>query len=101
MMAAFKAVFLAVVMLLGGDHCEASWYARGLPSPDAMTAASRKYPRGSWLLVIHGARFVVVKVNDYGPEAWTGRGLDLSRGAARQLGLLSKGFGTVIIIKIL
>lgn len=101
MIAALKALALALVMLLGGDVVEASWYARGLPSPDALTAASRRYPRGSKLLVIHGNRAVVLKVNDYGPEAWTGRGLDLSRGAARKLGLLSKGFGTVIIIKIL
>jgi rare lipoprotein A len=37
---------------------------------------------------------VVVRVNDRGPFV-KGRELDLSRGAARQLGMLKKGVGDV------
>ena len=94
------ALLLVLALLLGGERGEASWYARGLKRPDALTAASRTWPRGKRLLVIHpgNRRAVVVRVNDYGPEAWTGRVLDLSRGAAQLLGIVKKGYGEVIIL---
>jgi rare lipoprotein A len=38
---------------------------------------------------------VVVRVNDRGPAAWTGRSLDVSRGAATALGLIQSGAGKV------
>ena len=69
----------------------ATWYARGLKQPDAHTAASRTYPRGTWLHVQHGACWVNVRVNDYGPELGTGADIDLSRGAFRKLAPLSVG----------
>jgi hypothetical protein len=70
-----------------------SWYALGLPEPDALTCASRVYPRGSYLQVTnkYNGRVVVCRVNDYGPEAWTGRILDLSRGSFRQVDDLGRG----------
>lgn len=79
---------------------EASWYAEGLPNPDALTCASRTYERKSRLLVVHNWKFVVVRVNDYGPKEGIGRIVDLSRGAARKLNLLKKGVGQVFIVKI-
>lgn len=70
-----------------------SWYALGLPQPDAFTCASRTFPRGTYLHVTNtrNGRTVVCRVNDYGPEAWTGRIIDLSRGSFRQVEDLSRG----------
>lgn len=66
----------------------ATWYANPRPSG----AASRDYPRGTKLRIhlIHPTKraSVDVKINDYGPELWTGRHLDLSRESfARLMGL--------------
>lgn len=56
-----------------------------------LTAAHRTLPFGTRLLVSHGGRSVVVRINDRGPATWTGRSLDLSRGAATQLGMIGAG----------
>jgi len=71
----------------------ASWYALGLPEPDAITCASRTFPRGSYLNVkdLYNGRVVTCRVNDYGPEAWTGRIIDLSRGSFRAVDDLGRG----------
>jgi hypothetical protein len=70
-----------------------SWYALGLPQPDSLTCASRTYPRGSYLHVtnLYNGRTVICRVNDYGPEAWTGRIIDLSRGSFSQVDSLDRG----------
>jgi hypothetical protein len=70
-----------------------SWYALGLPQPDAFTCASRTFPRGTYLLVknLRNSRTVVCRVNDYGPAAWTGRVVDLSRGSFNQVDSLGTG----------
>lgn len=70
-----------------------SWYALGLPQPDALTCASRTYPRGTYLLVknLYNNKTVICRVNDYGPEAWTGRIIDLSRGSFSQVENLGRG----------
>jgi hypothetical protein len=70
-----------------------SWYALGLPAPDSLTCASRTFPRGTYLLVknLYNSRTVVCRVNDYGPEAWTNRIIDLSRGSFRELDNLGRG----------
>jgi len=60
-----------------------------------LTAAHRTLPLGTRLLLSHGGRSVVVRVNDRGPAAWTGRSLDVSRGAATALGLIQTGTGKV------
>lgn len=60
-----------------------------------LTAAHRTLPLGTRLLVTHHGRSVVVRVNDRGPAVWTGRSLDLSRGAATAIGLISSGTGPV------
>ncbi len=61
---------------------------------NAMTAAHRSLPFGTKLKVTHGGRSVVVTVNDRGPFI-RGRVLDLSTGAARAVGLTSRGVGKV------
>ena len=60
-----------------------------------LTAAHRTLPLGTRLLLSHGGRSVVVRINDRGPAAWTGRSLDVSRGAATALGLIQSGTGKV------
>ncbi len=59
--------------------------------PNGLTAAHRNLPLGTKLLVHCGKKSVVVRVNDRGPAAWTGRQLDLSRGAAQRLGFIRRG----------
>lgn len=73
----------------------ASWYAFGLPAPDAQTCASRTFPRGTYLQVTsaRNGKQVICLVNDYGPEAYTNRIIDLSRGSFRVIEDL--GAGTV------
>jgi rare lipoprotein A len=62
---------------------------------NAMTAAHRSLPFGTKLKVSHGSRSVVVTVNDRGPFI-RGRVLDLSKGAARAIGLTGRGVGRVV-----
>lgn len=71
----------------------ASWYALGLPAPDALTCASTKFARGTYLQVKNLLNNLTVTclVNDYGPEAWTHRAIDLSRGSFRVIENLGAG----------
>lgn len=62
---------------------------------NAMTAAHRSLPFGTRLRVTHGSRSVVVTINDRGPFI-RGRVLDLSKGAARAIGLTGRGVGRVV-----
>jgi rare lipoprotein A len=69
--------------------------------PDQLTAASKKLPIGSLVHVTNpdNGRSVVVRINDHGPYV-RGRSLDLSKAAARRLGLTHKGVGRVKIVRI-
>ena len=62
---------------------------------NAMTAAHRTLPFGTKLRVTHAGRSVVVTINDRGPFI-RGRVLDLSKGAARAIGLTGRGVGQVV-----
>ncbi len=88
-------------------HTEvASWYGPGFAgrrtsngeiyNPEGLTAASKTLPLGSHVRVTNPdtGRSVVVRINDRGPFVH-GRSLDLSHGAARQIGLTSAGVGRV------
>ncbi len=61
---------------------------------EAMTAAHRSLPFGTKLRVTHRGQSVVVTINDRGPFI-KGRVLDLSKGAARAIGLTARGVGHV------
>ena len=83
----------------------ASWYQHGSKTangesfkPDGMTAAHRTLPFGTKLKVtnLRNGKIVHVRVNDRGPFTG-GRILDVSRGAARQLGMISSGTAKVKI----
>ena len=88
------------IFINNGNVGKASWYALGLPAPDTLTCASRIYPRGSYLHVrnLRNQKTVICRVNDYGPEAWTGRIIDLSRGSFRQIDNLGAGV-TMVEVK--
>jgi rare lipoprotein A len=86
-----------------GQHVRSAFYwqgrrtASGQPfDPEGLTAAHRTLPFGTKLTVTNPrtGRSVVVVVNDRGPFTH-GLSLDLSRGAARAIGL--KGTGTVCV----
>jgi rare lipoprotein A (peptidoglycan hydrolase) len=84
----------------------ASWYGPGFAgrrtstgetyNPEGLTAASKTLPLGSHVRVTNPdtGRSVVVRINDRGPFV-RGRSLDLSHGAAQQIGLTGKGVGRV------
>ena len=65
---------------------------------DSMTCAHRTYPFGTLLRVTDqsSGRSVVVRVNDRGPFI-RGRIIDLSWGAARELGIIAKGLAKVSV----
>ncbi|WP_083374463.1 septal ring lytic transglycosylase RlpA family protein [Methylobacterium sp. C1] len=92
---------LACLVLAGSAPCAlaetASWYGTGHRTangerfvPDGLTAAHRTLPFGTLVRVTYGARSVVVRINDRGPFI-AGRAIDLSRGAARAIGLSGVG----------
>lgn len=86
----------------------ASWYGPGFHGRQTasgerfdqndFTAAHRKLPLGSEVRVtnLENGRSITVEINDRGPYA-KGRVLDLSRAAARQLGMVEDGVAKVRI----
>nr|WP_169780817.1 septal ring lytic transglycosylase RlpA family protein [Croceibacterium atlanticum] len=64
--------------------------------PQQHTAAHRTLPFGSKVRVTNprNGRSVVVRINDRGPFV-KGRTIDLSRGAAEEVGIVAAGHGTV------
>ena len=85
----------------------ASWYdysLSGYPyySRYNSTCASRDYPRETILKVtnLKNGKSVECRVNDYGPEEWTERDIDLSSYAFKQIGLLRDGLLDVKIIEL-
>jgi rare lipoprotein A len=75
----------------------ASWYDYRLDgivwSKNHLTAASRRFERYSYVKVTNqdNGKSVVVYINDFGPEEWTEREIDLSSHAFSQLAPLSAG----------
>jgi len=86
----------------------ASWYGPGFHGKrtasgerfdqNDFTAAHRKLPLGSEVKVtnLENGRSIVVEINDRGPYA-KGRVIDLSKAAARRLGIVEDGVGKVRI----
>jgi rare lipoprotein A len=81
----------------------ASFYSHGTKTasgerynPSGMTAAHRTLPFGTRVRVtdIRSKRSVVVRINDRGPFI-KGRIIDVSRGAANELGLVGRGVAMV------
>lgn len=105
---------LAAMVLLAGvqpataarPQCGvASWYQHGAVTasgekfnPDGFTAAHRYLPFGTVATVknLRNGRSVNVRINDRGPFV-KGRIIDVSRGAARKLGLMGSGTARVSV----
>lgn len=90
--------------VLSRQTVRASWYHEGRwnadgsrYNPDGLTAAHRTMPFGTKVRVTHtgNGRTTVVRIRDRGPAAWTGKQIDLSRGAAREIGMIEQGVATV------
>ena len=102
--------FIALIAALMQSPAEAqsltaSWYDQGTITasgekfdPKKMTAAHRHYAFGTKLKLRYKERKVTVTINDRGPFK-KGRSLDLSKGAARQIGLT--GLGRVEILAVI
>lgn len=82
---------------------KASWYAESGRTasgermrPGARTAAHRTLPFGTLVEVenLRNGRSVIVRINDRGPFI-KGRVIDLARGAASELGMISSGTASV------
>lgn len=101
------ALCCALATTAHAETCMASWYQRGRVTasgeafrPDALTCAMPGYRAGMrpWRVrVTYRGRSVVCRVNDRGPAPRLGRCIDLSRGAARVIGMTSAGVGVVTI----
>lgn len=67
---------------------------------DSLTCAHRSYPFGTLLRVTNvlNGRKVIVRVNDRGPFH-KGRIIDLSWGAAKELGMIAQGIASVTVEK--
>ena len=98
--------FLALATAAQAQTCKASFYGAGerlsrhtasgeVFRPQGVTAAHRTLPFGSRVRVTHGSRSIIVRINDRGPARATGRCIDLSLGAARQLGMVKRGVAPV------
>jgi peptidoglycan lytic transglycosylase len=112
----FKKMRLPVAALVVGllsatgaaaaNECgSASWYALHSVTasgermnPENLTAAHRKLPFGSRIHVTNtrNGRTVVVRINDRGPFI-KGRIIDLSKAAARQIGMVRTGHSKVCL----
>ncbi len=86
----------------------ASWYGPGFDGrytangeiydQDAMTAANKTLPFNTYVRVVDldNGKSVVVRINDRGPYA-KGRIIDLSKQAARRLGMIGPGTAHVLL----
>lgn len=95
-----------VLLVRSSTSGTASWYGPGFHgrrsasgeifNQNAMTAAHRTLPFGTQVRVTNLAtnQQVIVRINDRGPYSH-GRIIDLSAGAARQIGLMNMGVGPV------
>jgi rare lipoprotein A len=101
------ALAIASIMTLSGEVLaqtgRASWYSLTSKTasgercdPSAMTAAHRTLPFGTRVKVenLINGKSVIVRINDRGPFVG-GRIIDLTKGAARQLGFVSAGIAKV------
>jgi rare lipoprotein A len=86
----------------------ASWYALHsrtangeMMNPSAMTAAHKTLPFGTKIRVVNKAngKSVVVRINDRGPFI-RGRVVDLSKAAARSIGMIKSGHTSVCYARI-
>jgi rare lipoprotein A len=100
---------LFTVGVAEADECgRASWYALHSMTangermnPSAMTAAHKSLPFGTRIKVINksNGKSVVVRINDRGPFI-RGRIVDLSKAAARSIGMIHSGHAKICYVRI-
>lgn len=82
------------------SHGTASFYVEGSMTASGerynkhgLTAAHRTFAFNSKVRVtnLRNNRQTVVRINDYGPASWTGRAIDLSLGAAKEIDMVNAG----------
>ncbi|MCW1839430.1 septal ring lytic transglycosylase RlpA family protein [Prosthecomicrobium hirschii] len=100
------ALALGLAAAASAEEGIASWYGgrlHGGPTAsgerfnqNAMTAAHRRLPLGSRVKVtnLNNGKTVTLRINDRGPFV-RGRIIDVSRGAAGQLGFVARGLARV------
>ena len=106
-----KSASVAVKSQSSAHVVRASWYGGGERlsaltangehfASDSLTAAHRSLPFGTRIQVtnVRTGQSAVVRINDRGPAAKTGRSLDLAHGAARAIGLQSVGTVRVVVL---
>lgn len=105
-LAAAAAAVISIAIWQGEVRAQsgrASWYSMTSRTasgercnPNALTAAHRSLPFGTRVKVenVRNGRSVVVRINDRGPYSG-GRIIDVTRAAARRLGILGSGTGHV------
>jgi peptidoglycan lytic transglycosylase len=101
--AIFVAISFATFASAGAQTGGASWYAMTSKTasgercdPRALTAAHRSLPFGTRVKVenLRNGQSVVVRINDRGPYV-RGRIIDLTKAAAKQIGLMETGTARV------
>ena len=102
---------LAGTSIANAQCGKASWYGPGFHgrstasgerfNQKSLTAAHKSLPFGTRLKVTNkrNGKSVVVRINDRGPYV-RGRLLDLSKGAAMQIGMVQTGSASVCLAKI-
>ncbi len=100
------AVFLlAMAPVNAAESGKASWYKMGTHTangerfkPEGLTAAHRTLPFGTKVRVknLRNGKSVVVRINDRGPFIKS-RIIDVSKGAARKIGLIRAGVTKVSV----
>ena len=110
-LALLGALGISFIALTGAsaDECgRASWYALHSKTangermnPSAMTAAHKTLPFGARIKVINksNGKSVVVRINDRGPFI-PGRIVDLSKAAAKSIGMIQTGHAKVCYFRI-
>jgi rare lipoprotein A len=99
-------LLLMAVAPLHAESGVASFYGGGrtasgeVSGPKEFTAAHRSLPFGTLVLVTNtrNGKTVVVRINDRGPFG-RARIIDLSRAAARELGMIDSGTAAVSIVE--
>lgn len=107
-MGALAALFLSLSGAQAAECGRASWYALHSMTangermnPSAMTAAHKSLPFGTRIKVINKAngKSIVVRINDRGPFI-RGRIVDLSKAAARSIGMIQSGHAKVCYTRV-
>lgn len=100
------AILISAICPARAETGLAAFYSGGrtasgeVTGPGGLTAAHRTLPFGTLVLVtnIHNGKTIVVRITDRGPYG-RGRIIDVSRAAARELGMIAAGITLVSVVR--